>query len=70
MRERICQAVRAEQRNAHRLAGALLDSLRTLIVVEVRLGEARGDGVDLEFVDSRSIAIASVIALRAVLDVG
>jgi hypothetical protein len=40
----VCRAVWAEQREAHRLAGALLDSLRALIVVEVRLGEARGDG--------------------------
>ena len=43
VRERTCRAVRAEQREAHRLAGALLDSLRALIVVEVRLGEAWGD---------------------------
>jgi hypothetical protein len=48
VRERTCRAVRAEQRDTHRLAGALLDSLRASIVVEVRLGEARGDGVDLD----------------------
>jgi hypothetical protein len=34
--------------NAHRLAGALLHSLGALIVVEVRLGETWGDGVDLD----------------------
>src|ERR1700719_1502768 len=46
-RERTCRAVAAEQCNAHRLAGALFDRLRTRITVEVRLGEARGDGVHL-----------------------
>ena len=48
VRECTCRAVRAEQRNANRLAGAFLDSLRARIVVEVRLGEARRDGVDLD----------------------
>jgi hypothetical protein len=48
VRERTRRAVRAEQRNAHRLVGALLDSLRARIVVEACLGEARGDGVDLD----------------------
>ena len=33
---------------AHRLAGTLLDSLRARTVVEVRLGEAGGGGVDLD----------------------
>jgi hypothetical protein len=46
--ERTGRAVRAEQRNAHRLASALLDSLRARIFVEVRLGEAGGHGVDLD----------------------
>jgi hypothetical protein len=48
VRERTCRAVRAEQRNANRFAGAFLDSLRAGIVVGVRLGEARRDGVDLD----------------------
>ena len=47
-RERTCRAVRAEQRNAHHLAGALLDRLRPLISVEVCLGEAWGNQVDLD----------------------
>ena len=41
--ERTCRAVRAEQRNAHYLAGALLDRLRPGISVEVCLGEAWGN---------------------------
>jgi hypothetical protein len=36
VRERTCRAVRTEERNAHRLGGALLDSLRALIAVESR----------------------------------
>src|ERR1700677_1991153 len=48
VRERACRAVRAEQRKAHRLAGALLDSLRARIVVEIRLGVARAGAVDLD----------------------
>ena len=48
VRECTCRAVRAEQRNANRLAGAFLDSLRARIVVEVRLGEAWRDGVDVD----------------------
>src|SRR6202167_818997 len=57
-------AVRAEQREAHRLVGALLDSLGARIVVEVRLGESRAAALTLIPVDSSSIAMASVIALR------
>jgi hypothetical protein len=48
IRERACRAVRAEQREAYGLAGALLDSLRAGIVVEVRLGVARAGGIDLD----------------------
>ena len=70
MRERTCRAFRAEQRNAHRLGGSLLDRLRALIAIERRFGEARGNGVDLDPDGSSSIAMASVIALRAVLDAG
>ncbi len=39
-RERTCRAARAEQRNTHHLARALLERLRPLIAVEVCLGEA------------------------------
>lgn len=39
-RECPCRAVRAKERNAYRLAGALFDSLGARISVEVRLGEA------------------------------
>ncbi len=48
VRERTVRAVRADQREAHRLEGAFLDSFGTRIVVEVRLGEAGGGGVDLD----------------------
>jgi hypothetical protein len=44
-RERSCRAVRAEQCNTHRLARALLNGFCACISVEVRLGEARGNGV-------------------------
>ena len=69
-RERTCWAIGAEQCNAHHLAGALLDSLRALISVEVRLGESGETKLTLIPVDSSSIIMASVIALRAVLDAG
>jgi hypothetical protein len=47
-RKRTCRAVRAEQRNTHHFAGAFLDRLRPGISVEVCLGEARGNQVDLD----------------------
>src|SRR5450432_2513929 len=47
-REHTCRPIRAEQRHAHRLASALLESSRARIVVEVGLDEARRDGVDLD----------------------
>ena len=70
VRERACRTVWADQREAHRLAGALLDALRARIIVEVRLGEAWAGALTLMFVDSSSIAMASVIAFRAVLEAG
>ena len=42
------RTIRTEQREAHRFTGALLDSLRVRVVVQVRLGEARAGGVDLD----------------------
>src|ERR1700739_4397733 len=47
-RERPCRAVRAEQRNTHHFAGALLERLRPLITVEVCPGEAWRNQVDLD----------------------
>src|SRR5215469_2862534 len=46
-RKGACRAIRAKECNAHYLAGALLDGLGALIPVEVRLGETRGNEVDL-----------------------
>src|ERR1700675_4810964 len=40
--------VPAEQRHAHRLAGALLNRFRARISVEIRLGEAWRDRIDLD----------------------
>ena len=48
VRERTARSVRAEQRSAHRFSRALLDGLRAGIVVEVRLGEPRGDSFNLD----------------------
>jgi hypothetical protein len=48
VRERTGRTVLAEQRNAHRLAGALLDSFRARILIEVRLRKAGRHGVDLD----------------------
>ena len=53
MRERACRAVRAEQRDAHRLGGAFLDGVTAFTLIPV---------------GSNSIAKASVIALSAVFD--
>ena len=61
MRERTCRTVRAEERKAHHLTSALLDSLRTRIVVEARLGGPGAAALTLMPVDSSSIAVASVI---------
>src|SRR5579862_1398392 len=46
-RERPCRAIRAEQRNTHHLAAALLKRLRPLIAVEVCPGEAWRNQVNL-----------------------
>jgi hypothetical protein len=45
-----------------------LASPRARISVEVRLGEARGGGVDLDPLRPNWVAMATVKALRAVLD--
>ncbi len=47
-RERICRVVRAEQRNAHHLAGAILDRLRARVSIQVCLGEGWGANADLD----------------------
>lgn len=68
VRERARRAVRVEEREPHGLTCGLFDRARTLEVVEVRRGEARARSVDLDAVDSRSEAKASVIALSAAFD--
>src|SRR5580658_403095 len=47
-REPTCRAVRAEQRDAHRLTSARFDGLRAGIAVQICLGETRRDGIDLD----------------------
>src|SRR5580704_4421036 len=48
-REGACRTVRTEQRNAHDLAGAVLDGLGALVSVEVRTREGWRNQVDLDF---------------------
>jgi hypothetical protein len=55
-------------REAHELTCPLFDRERTFKVVEIRRGEARTRGVDVNPRRLRSKAKASIIALRAVFD--
>src|SRR6266511_1296688 len=48
VRERARRTVRVEERAAHGLARSLFNRARALEVVEVRRGEARARGVDLD----------------------